>query len=72
MLSCADWAVKPEWAGCYSWEALPLIDSKTLYIGYNDTAPACSVTIGYRDSLMGAKKELLMLKIIGYSDNWLQ
>ena len=26
-----DWAVRPVRAGCYSWAALYLIDSKTLY-----------------------------------------
>ena len=27
-----DWAVRPVKVGCYSWAALSLIDSKTLYI----------------------------------------
>ena len=32
MARLRDWAVRPVRAGCYSWAALPLIDSKTLYI----------------------------------------
>ena len=29
-----DWAVRPVRAGCYSWAALSLIDSKTQYTYY--------------------------------------
>ena len=51
-----DWAVRPVWAGCYSWAALSLIDFKTLYIQI--TFPAKEWALGCVIPLPGRGGEL--------------